>query len=77
MPGLSDLEAIWSALIFGGIVGGAWLGGRSKYRDKLIADLQSHNNLLQDDNHRLSRENEVLRNGFKEDVIAGVLEGLK
>ena len=45
MPSLSDLDAIWSALIFGGIVGGAWLGGRSKYRDKLIADLQSHNNL--------------------------------
>jgi len=73
---ISSLDAFVQTFFFAAIVGGAWIGGRSKYRDRLIADLTTHNGTLQDRVRLLENRNEVLENGFKEDIIRGVVEGL-
>ena len=72
-----NLNTLLNLVIMASMLGTAWMIGRSKYRDQLIEDLTAANTQLMTDKAKLERENEVLRDGFKADVIEGVAKALK
>ena len=73
---MNEFEGLLQAVFFGAIVGGAWLGGRSKYRDKLISDLTAHNQHLQEKTRLLEAKVQLLENGFADEIVESVLKGL-